>query len=105
LIANVDSWRDAPKRRKIEDIRLLLEGAINALGRVGLILNVRKECLPAILNILPALKNPTISNLSDPDWVAVHTILDEITVRNIIPRLKEAGGQGIVEYPLNKIVM
>jgi ATP phosphoribosyltransferase len=105
LIANVDSWRDALKRRKIEDIRLLLEGAINALGRVGLILNVRKECLPAVLNILPALKNPTISNLSDPEWVAVHTILDEITVRNIIPRLKEAGGQGIVEYPLNKIVM
>ncbi len=105
LIANVDSWRDAGKRRKIEDIRLLLEGAINALGRVGLILNVRKDCLPAILNILPALKNPTISNLSDPEWVAVHTILDEITVRNIIPRLKEAGGQGIVEYPLNKIVM
>jgi len=105
LIANVDSWQDALKRRKIEDIRLLLEGAINALGRVGLMLNVRKECLPAILNILPALKNPTISNLSDPDWVAVHTILDEITVRNIIPRLKEAGGQGIVEYPLNKIVM
>jgi ATP phosphoribosyltransferase len=105
LIANVDSWQDALKRRKIEDIRLLLEGAINALGRVGLILNVRKECLSAVLNILPALKNPTISNLSDPDWVAVHTILDEITVRNIIPRLKEAGGQGIVEYPLNKIVM
>ena len=105
LIANVDSWRDASKRRKIEDIRLLLEGAINALGRVGLNLNVRKECLPSVLNILPALKNPTISNLSDPDWVAVHTILDEITVRNIIPRLKEAGGQGIVEYPLNKIVM
>ena len=105
LIANVDSWRDALKRRKIEDIRLLLEGAINALGRVGLILNVRKECLPAIINILPALKNPTISNLSDPDWVAVHTILDEISVRNIIPRLKEAGGQGIVEYPLNKIIM
>jgi len=61
--------------------------------------------LPAILNILPALKNPTISNLSDAEWVAVHTILDELTVRNIIPRLKEAGGQGIVEYPLNKIVM
>jgi ATP phosphoribosyltransferase len=105
LIANVDSWQDAAKRRKIEDIRLLLDGAINALGRVGLILNVRKESLAAVLNILPALKNPTISNLSDPEWVAVHTILDEITVRNIIPRLKEAGGQGIVEYPLNKIVM
>ena len=105
LIANLDSWRDEWKRRKIGDIRLLLDGAINALGRVGLILNVRKADLPAILNILPALKNPTISNLSDEQWVAVHTILDEITVRNIIPRLKEAGGQGIVEYPLNKIVL
>jgi ATP phosphoribosyltransferase len=105
LIANVDSWKDALKRRKMEDIHLLLDGAINALGRVGLMLNVRKECLAAILNILPALKKPTISNLSDPEWVAVHTILEEITVRNIIPRLKEAGGQGIVEYPLNKIVM
>jgi ATP phosphoribosyltransferase len=105
LIANLDSWGDPWKRRKMEDIRLLLEGAINALGKVGLILNVRRDCLPAILNILPALKNPTISNLSDAEWVAVHTILDELTVRNIIPRLKEAGGQGIVEYPLNKIVM
>jgi len=105
LIANLDSWKDAAKRRKIEDMRLLLDGAINALGRVGLMLNVRKECLPAILDILPALKKPTISNLSDDEWVAVHTILEEITVRNIIPRLKEAGGQGIVEYPLNKIVM
>jgi ATP phosphoribosyltransferase len=105
LIANVDCWKDAAKRRKMEDIHLLLDGAINALGRVGLMLNVRKECLPAVLSILPALKNPTISNLSDDEWVAVHTILEEITVRNIIPRLKEAGGQGIVEYPLNKIVM
>ncbi|HEX4594798.1 MAG TPA: ATP phosphoribosyltransferase [Bryobacteraceae bacterium] len=105
LIANVDSWRDAWKRRKMEDIRMLLEGAINALGKVGLMLNVRRDCLPAILNILPALKKPTISTLSDDEWVAVHTILDELTVRNIIPRLKEAGGQGIVEYPLNKIVM
>lgn len=105
LIANVDSWKDAAKRRKLEDIHLLLDGAINALGRVGLMLNVRKECLAAVLGILPALKKPTISNLSDDEWVAVHTILEEITVRNIIPRLKEAGGQGIVEYPLNKIVM
>ena len=105
LIANLDAWRDSWKRRKMEDVRLLLEGAINALGKVGLMLNVRRDCLPAILNILPALKNPTISTLSDEDWVAVHTILDELTVRNIIPRLKEAGGQGIVEYPLNKIVM
>jgi ATP phosphoribosyltransferase len=105
LIANLDAWRDSWKRRKMEDVRMLLEGAINALGKVGLMLNVRRECLPAILNILPALKNPTISTLSDEKWVAVHTILDELTVRNIIPRLKEAGGQGIVEYPLNKIVM
>ena len=105
LIANLGSWRDPWKRRKMEDVRMLLEGAINALGKVGLMLNVRRDCLPAILNILPALKNPTISTLSDENWVAVHTILDELTVRNIIPRLKEAGGQGIVEYPLNKIVM
>jgi ATP phosphoribosyltransferase len=105
LIANLGAWGEGWKRRKMEDIRLLLEGAINALGKVGLILNVRRDCLPAVLNILPALKNPTISNLSDAEWVAVHTILDELTVRNIIPRLKEAGGQGIVEYPLNKIVM
>ncbi|HTR35726.1 MAG TPA: ATP phosphoribosyltransferase [Bryobacteraceae bacterium] len=105
LIVNVASWRDAWKKRKIEDIRMLLDGAIAALGKVGLMLNVRKDCLPAILQILPALKKPTISHLSDEEWVAVHTILDESTVRSIIPRLKEAGGQGIVEYPLNKIVI
>jgi ATP phosphoribosyltransferase len=105
LIANLDSWRDEWKRRKMEDIRMLLEGAINALGKVGLMLNVEKANLPAVLGILPALKKPTISNLSEEAWVAVHTILDETTVRTIIPRLKEAGAQGIVEYPLNKIVM
>src|SRR5271166_6183203 len=105
LIANVDSWKDDWKRRKLDDMKMLLEGAINALGKVGLMLNVRKECLAAVLGILPALKKPTISNLSDDEWVAVHTILDENTVRHIIPRLKEAGAQGIVEYPLNKIVM
>jgi ATP phosphoribosyltransferase len=105
LIANKASWADAEKRQKLEDIRMLLEGAINALGKVGLMLNVRKEDLPAVLNVLPALKRPTISNLSDDDWLAVNTILDESTVRTIIPRLKQAGGQGIVEYPLNKIVL
>jgi len=105
LIANVTSWKDVWKRRKLEDMKMLLEGAINALGKVGLMLNVRKDCLAVVLGILPALKKPTISNLSDEEWVAVHTILDENTVRHIIPRLKEAGGQGIVEYPLNKIVM
>ncbi len=105
LIANVDSWKDSSKRRKLEDIRMLLQGAINALGKVGLMLNVEKPNLAAVLAVLPALKNPTISPLSDGDWLAVNTILDESTVRNILPRLKEAGAQGIVEYPLNKIVM
>ena len=105
LIANVDSWQDEWKRRKLEDIRMLLEGAINALGKVGLMLNVQKSELKAVLAVLPALKKPTISSLSDDDWFAVNTILDESTVRTIIPRLKEAGAQGIVEYPLNKIVM
>jgi ATP phosphoribosyltransferase len=84
---------------------MLLEGAINALGKVGLMLNVEKTNLAAVIAVLPALKNPTISTLSDDRWLAVNTILDELTVRTIIPRLKEAGAQGIVEYPLNKIVM
>ena len=105
LIANKDAWRDEWKRRKLMDVRMLLESAINALGKVGLMLNVRKDCLDAVLGVLPALKNPTISHLSDEEWLAVNTILDESTVRRIIPRLKEAGAQGIVEYPLNKIVM
>src|SRR5258706_2618889 len=105
LIANVKSWKDPDKRRKLEDIRMLLEGAINALGKVGLMLNVEKKNLAAVIAVLPALKNPTVSALSDGDWLAVNTILEELTVRQIIPRLKEAGAQGIVEYPLNKIVM
>jgi len=105
LIANVGSWNDAAKRRKLEDIRMLLEGAINALGKVGLMLNVEKSNLEKVIAVLPALKKPTISTLSDEAWVAVNTILDETTVRTMIPRLKEAGAQGIVEYPLNKIVM
>ncbi len=105
LIANVDSWKDDWKRRKLEDINMLLSGAIAALGKVGLMMNVEKNNLKSVLAVLPALKNPTISNLSDGDWLALNTILDESTVRTIIPRLKEAGAQGIVEYPLNKIVM
>jgi ATP phosphoribosyltransferase len=105
LIANRGSWQGAWKRRKLEDMRMLLEGAINALGKVGLMLNVRKEDLTAVLGVLPALKKPTISHLSDEDWLAVNTVLDEFTVRSILPRLKDAGAQGIVEYPLNKIVM
>jgi ATP phosphoribosyltransferase len=105
LIANTASWEDPWKRQKLEDMKLLLDGAINALGKVGLMLNVHKDCLAAVLKVLPALKRPTISHLSDDEWLAVNTILDETTVRDIIPRLKQAGGQGIVEYPLNKIVM
>jgi ATP phosphoribosyltransferase len=105
LIANREAAKDEWKRGKLADIRMLLEGAISALGKVGLMLNVRKNDLEAVLNCLPALKNPTISHLSDEDWLAVNTILDESTVRVIIPRLKQAGAQGIVEYPLNKIVM
>lgn len=105
LVANKVSWQDEWKRHKLEDIRMLLEGAINALGKVGLMLNVSKDNLDAVLSALPALKKPTISSLSDGEWLAVNTILDESTVRTIIPRLKKAGAQGIVEYPLNKIVM
>jgi ATP phosphoribosyltransferase len=105
LIANHNSWQSEFKRRKLEDMKLLLDGAINALGKVGLILNVHKDNLAAIIAVLPALKRPTISHLSDEDWFAVHTIIDESTVRVIIPRLKQAGGEGIVEYPLNKIVL
>ncbi len=105
LIANKTAWADDWKRRKLSDIKMLLDGAINALGKVGLMLNVEKANLDAVLAVLPALKKPTISHLSDDNWLALNTILEEITVRNIIPRLKEAGAQGIVEYPLNKIVM
>jgi ATP phosphoribosyltransferase len=105
LIANQRAWEDPAKRRKLEDMKMLLEGAINALGKVGLMLNVHEDNLPAVLGVLPALKRPTISHLSDEEWLAVNTILDESTVRDIIPRLKQAGAQGIVEYPLNKIVL
>jgi len=105
FIANVDSWADRRKRRKIEDLCLLLQGAMNALDKVGLMMNVRQTDLRKVLAVLPALHTPTISHLSDSDWVDVNTILDESVVRTIIPRLKEAGAEGIVEYPLNKIVM
>jgi len=105
LIANVTSWNDPEKRQKLEDMKMLLQGAINALGKVGLMLNVEKINLDAVLTVLPALKRPTISTLSEDGWLAVNTILEESTVRTIIPRLKAAGAQGIVEYPLNKIIM
>ena len=105
LIANKKSWADDWKRGKLEDLKLLLDGAIAALGKVGLMLNVHCKNLDAVIQVLPALKRPTVSHLSDGEWLAVNTILDESTVRTIIPRLKQAGAEGIVEYPLNKIVM
>ena len=105
FIANKASWDDAEKRRKMEDVVMLLHGAIAALDKVGLMLNVEAVHLDAVLAVLPALRNPTVSHLSAEGWLAVNTILDETVVRKIIPRLKEAGAQGIVEYPLNKIVM
>ena len=105
LIANRAAWADKAKRRKIEDLRMLLDGAINALDMVGLMLNVHGDNLAQVLATLPALHNPTVSSLSDQGWHAVNTILKESTVREIIPRLKEAGAEGIVEYPLNKIVL
>ncbi len=105
LIANDAALADDWKRRKIENIALLLRAAIEAQGRVGLMLNVRRTDLDKVLGLLPALQRPTVSSLSDSDWVAVMTIIEERTVRDLIPRLKEAGGQGIVEYPLNKVVL
>jgi len=105
LIANFAAWKEPDKRRKLEDIAMLLGGAIAALAKVGLMLNVRRADLDAVLSVLPALMRPTISSLSDDEWLAVNTIVDESVVRVILPRLKEAGAQGIVEYPLNKIVM
>jgi ATP phosphoribosyltransferase len=105
LIANHTAWADLWKRQKLETLVLLLEGAIQASVKVGLMLNVHRTHLDSVLSVLPALKRPTISTLSDPDWVAVNTVIDEKTVREIIPRLKAANAHGIVEYPLNKIVL
>lgn len=104
FIANDKSYRDPWKKQKMDDIILMLKGAMAAESKVGLMMNVEKKSLTAVLKILPALQNPTISSLSDDHWVAVNTILDEDTVRHIIPQLKQAGACGIVEYPLNKII-
>lgn len=104
FIANRNTWQQPEKRRQIENIVLLLQGAIAAYNRVGLMLNVHHDDLPGVLAVLPALKKPTVSSLSDSQWVAVNTIVEEEVVRQIIPKLKAARAQGIVEYPLNKIV-
>jgi ATP phosphoribosyltransferase len=105
VIANKKAYADAWKRQKIDNIALMLQGAIAAQGRVGLMLNVQQKDLQDVLAVLPALNSPTVSALSNSDWVAVNTILEETVVRDVIPRLKAAGGTGIVEYPLNKVVM
>jgi ATP phosphoribosyltransferase len=105
LIANKASFKDAWKRQKIENISLMLNAAIAAQGRVGLMLNAPKSALDTIVAQLPALNSPTISHLNDPAWVALNTILDESVVREVIPRLKAAGATGIVEYPLSKVVV
>jgi ATP phosphoribosyltransferase len=105
LIANAASLEDGWKRTKLENIALLLKAAIEAQGRVGIMLNVRLSDLPDVLALLPALQRPTISPLSDSTWVAVNTIIEERTVRDLMPRLKAARAEGIVEYPLNKIVL
>ena len=105
FIMNRTAGADAWKREKTENLILMLHGAIAAASKVGLLLNVRRDDLPGVLEVLPALKNPTISSLSDPEWVAVNTIIEEAVVRQILPKLKAARAQGIVEYPLNKIVL
>jgi len=104
LVANRQAWKDPWKRRKIETLALLLRGALEAETKVGLKMNVAEKNLPGLLRSLPALRNPTVSRLSQPGWVAVETILDEHLVREMIPRLKAAGAEGIIEYPLNKVV-
>lgn len=104
FVANRASWEDPRKRKKIENIALLLTAALEAQDKVGLKLNAPKDQLERLLASLPALRNPTISPLSTPDWVALETIIDERVVREIIPRLKELGAEGIIEYPLNKVV-
>jgi ATP phosphoribosyltransferase len=104
LIANPKAWEDQWKRKKINTIAMLLRGAIEAETKVGLKMNVEKKNLQKLLQSLPALRNPTISNLSSEGWVAVETVIDEPIVRELIPQLKEAGAEGIIEYPLNKVV-
>jgi ATP phosphoribosyltransferase len=105
LIANREAMQNAWKREKVNNLALMLNGAIAAQGQVGLMLNVRRQNLDSVLQVLPALNSPTVSPLRDPEWTAVNTILEEGVVRDVLPRLKAAGATGIVEYPLNKVVI
>lgn len=104
LIANPSSWTDSWKREKIKNLAILLEGALNGMGKVGLKMNISQTNLKRLLSLLPALKRPTVSKLSDEGWWAVEVVLDELEARQLIPRIKKVGGEGIVEYPLNKVV-
>jgi ATP phosphoribosyltransferase len=104
LIANRAAWKDEAKRQKVEALCMLLQGALLAEVKVGLKMNVRQEDLKKVLSLLPALKKPTIAQLTDPAWFDVETVVDEKTVRDLIPKLKRAGGQGLIEYPLSKVV-
>ena len=104
MVANKASWEDPKKREKIKNIAMLLQSALEANTKVGLKLNIEKSKLDAVLAALPALRNPTVNRLTDEDWVAIDTILDEKVVREIIPQLKSLGAEGIIEYPLNKVV-
>ena len=104
FIANNQSYQESWKKSKIDDLAMMLSGAMAAEGRVGLMMNVRKDKLPEAVAILPSLQNPTVSPLADEEWVAINTIIEEDIVRNIVPPLKSIGVKGIVEYPLNKII-
>lgn len=104
LIANKEAWEDDFKRRKIESIALLLEGALRSDGKVGIKFNIKRADLPNIESLIPAITKPTISNLTDENWVAVESIMDENCVKSLIPQLKQMGAEGIIEYPLNKVV-
>jgi ATP phosphoribosyltransferase len=104
LIANKTAYEDPWKKQKIDNLALMLRGAIDAKGRVGLMMNAEKKTLDQVLAILPALASPTVSPLSDTNWVALNTVLEESVLRDVIPKLKAVGATGIVEYPLNKIV-
>jgi len=104
LIANREAYAEAGKRAVVDRVALLLRGAIHAADRVGLMMNVPKVALDAVVDLLPALGTPTVSTLADHDWVAINTVIEERTVKELMPRLREAGARGIVEYPLNKII-
>jgi ATP phosphoribosyltransferase len=104
IVANKNAWKDAWKRKKIESIALLLKGALAAEEKVGLKMNVEEKNLEKVISVLPAMKKPTVSNLSQKGWVAIDTIVEEKIVRNIIPKLKQEGAEGIIEYPLNKVI-